>query len=87
MKEYGKKEFWIKSKRVPHIIDGLNPKLVYIFRDKNHVLALFKEFGDNKLMWWIYDSKNDTEKTLKIYDDYRPVDSRLYVESLISPWF
>jgi hypothetical protein len=67
MKEYGKKESWIKSKCLPHIIDGyaLNSKMVYIFRDKNHVLALFKEFGDNKLMWWVYDSKKGTHKILK----------------------
>jgi hypothetical protein len=47
------------------------------------VLLVFKELG--KLNWVVYDYKNDTIKCSKIEEKLIWVESKVYVESLISP--
>ena len=85
MKEYGNKESWIKLIRLPYFGDFgfAYTRIVYISDDDNRVLLVFREH--HKLKWIVYDSKNDTIKSLKIQDLSR-VESEVYVESLISPW-
>ncbi|KEH41988.1 hypothetical protein MTR_1g059560 [Medicago truncatula] len=59
-----------------------DPKMVYISVDDNNVLLLFREFSI--LKWVVYDRKYHTTRTIKI-EDFSWVDSKLYVESLVSP--
>ncbi|XP_024630767.1 F-box/kelch-repeat protein At3g23880 [Medicago truncatula] len=86
MKEYGNKESWIKLIHLPFSSSlGLycqDPKMVYISEDDNNVLLLFREFS--KLKWVVYDRKYHTTRTIKI-EDFSWVNSKLYVESLVSP--
>jgi len=85
MKEYGNKESWIKLIRLPSFGGygyTVSSRMVYISEDDNHMLLIFSE--DRGLKWVVYDSKNDTIKSLKIQDLNR-VESKVYVESLISP--
>ena len=87
MKEYGIKESWVKLIRLrfPTFCDSsyFLPKIVYVSEDDNHVLLLFRE--DHTLNWVFYNSKNDTAKSLKIKEDLKLIESKVYVESLISP--
>jgi len=48
------------------------------------VLRLVKEFPN--LKWVVYDPKYHTTMTIKI-EDFSLVDSKVYVESLVSPEF
>ncbi|KEH41859.1 putative F-box domain, leucine-rich repeat domain, L domain-containing protein [Medicago truncatula] len=87
MKEYGSKESWIKLIHLPYFGDHgyyvYRPKIVCISEDDNHVLL----FQDDvpKWNWVVYDSKNDTIIRLKTQNDLCRVESKVYVESLISP--
>ncbi|KEH17429.1 glutamine synthetase, putative [Medicago truncatula] len=85
MKEYENKDSWIKLIRLPSFADyryTLNTKIIYISNDDNHMLSMIRE--DRRLNWVVYDSKNDTVKSLKI-QDLNWVESKVYVVSLISP--
>jgi hypothetical protein len=74
MKEYGNKESWIKLIRLPYFYFGDDPEsflcipeIKYISKDDNQVLLKFH--SRSKLNYWVvYDSKNDSTKTIKIQD-------------------
>jgi len=88
LKECGNEESWIKLIRLPRF--GRNEdsffsnvtNVIYVSEDDNHVLLNFKD--DDKLKWVVYDSKNDTSRNIKT-QDWSLVDSKVYVESLVSP--
>jgi len=87
MKECGNKESWIKLIRLPYFSDHANYdyhlKIVYISEDDNHVLLVHNELQKWKFV--VYDSKNDTIMSSKTHNDLYRVESKVYVESLISP--
>ena len=82
MKECGNGESWIKLIHLPDFGDHGYTNILDISEDDNQVLLNFEE--DDKSKWVVYDSKNDTTKNIKI-QDWISVDSRVYVESLVSP--
>jgi F-box interacting protein len=86
MKEFGNDESWIKLIRIPGFSNRClyfdNHKILYVFDDDNHVLLLMEE--KFKLKWVVYDSKNDIVKSTK-FQDFSWVESKVYVESLLSP--
>jgi F-box interacting protein len=84
MKEYGNKDSWIKLIRLPYFGDSSSSftKILHISEDNNDVLLVFMEL--DKLKWAVYDCKNGIVKSSKI-EDLSSVESKVYVESLISP--
>jgi hypothetical protein len=87
MKEYGNKESWIKLFRFPFFDNyAFRTDIVYISEDYNHALLVFRNNGEFK--WIVYNLKNDTItiKNSKIQDNFGWVTSKVYVESLISPY-
>jgi F-box interacting protein len=84
MKEYGDKDSWIKLICLPYFGDSSSifTKILHISEDNNDVLLVFVELY--KCKWAVYDCKNDIIKSSKI-EDFSWVESKVYVESLISP--
>ncbi|KEH41874.1 F-box/kelch-repeat protein At3g23880 [Medicago truncatula] len=85
-KECGNEDSWIKLIRLPRFGRDEDrffsySNVIYISEDNNHVLLNFKD--DDKLKWAVYDSKNDTSRNIKT-QDWSLVDSKVYVESLVS---
>jgi hypothetical protein len=74
----------IKLIRLPYFGDSSSifTKILHISEDNNDVLLVFIEL--DKLKWAVYDCKNDIIKSSKI-EDLSWVESKVYVESLISP--
>ncbi|XP_013467787.2 F-box/kelch-repeat protein At3g23880 [Medicago truncatula] len=86
MKIYGNKESWIKLIRLPRLRYHdyrVSSRIVDISEDKNQVLLiLIKDY--RLLRWFVYDARNDIKKIIEIQgSDW--VQSKIYVESLISP--
>nr|AFK46973.1 unknown [Lotus japonicus] len=80
MKEYGNKDSWTKLFRMKMMeLDLLIPYLLHISED-GEVLLL-----DHRGKLVLYNSREATFKTARIQDSNRPMDSAVYVESLISP--
>jgi len=87
MKEYKNKESWIKLIRLPRFSNPLlfhdNATIIYISEDDNHVLLSVNGFPNTK--WLVFDIHlNNTINSLQIPIELR-VNSKVYVESLISP--